>query len=159
MRRREGRGRSFLLRCARLIPQRDATPPSAPGGLTAWARGQAVSRRGLCALYTFAEGEGSDARDTSGAGLGLDLRLSDASRVAWVRGGGVEFTGSASAVTAGAAAKPVARLRKTNAVTVEASSRSSSAARRRATGREGLLRGDQGRSGVGRRVVFSSMRT
>ncbi len=64
-------------------------------------------------------GVGTIVKDTCGFGGPLDLTIEDTSKVNWIEGGGLEFTGSTKAESAGSASKLYDALTDTDEMTLE----------------------------------------
>ncbi len=71
-------------------------------------------------LYEFREGTGPIAKDTSGTGTPLNLRVKDASTVRWLSGGGLQIVGSALIASSEPATKLIEAVKRSKAITMEA---------------------------------------
>ncbi|MEZ5591645.1 MAG: PKD domain-containing protein [Gammaproteobacteria bacterium] len=75
---------------------------------------------GQIALYTFEEGAGGTVKDVSGAGVPLDLVISNPASVNWLPGGGIAITKAATIRSSGAASRLRTALQASQAITIEA---------------------------------------
>ncbi|MBN1676304.1 MAG: FecR domain-containing protein [Kiritimatiellae bacterium] len=75
---------------------------------------------GLAALYTFSEGAGLTARDSSRFGIPLNLSLQSEAPQRWIPGGGLAIVSNAKLVSPGPATKIIDACRASNELTLEA---------------------------------------
>ena len=74
---------------------------------------------GLQTLYTFKEGQGQQVRDVGGVGQPLNLRIANASRVAW-SSTGLEVKAATLITSESPARKIIDTCRASNELTLEA---------------------------------------
>ena len=101
------------------ISSSDAAPDASPDGeVIPQDLAPARVSSGLIALYTFAEGTGTIAHDTSGVAPALDLTL-PGTGVSWTSGA-ISFDSAAIVTSSGAATKLATRCNASGEVTTEA---------------------------------------